>query len=254
VRPLLLALVALAACKFEIAAGGSSDDADVIDPDAARDAAIDAAIIDAPPPDAPGPPIQLLQKASAFLNNVTSVSCNFAMAQTAGHTNIVVVSWSSGTSDVATVVDTAGNTYVKAPLTIGNMYSIRIYYASNIQASSANRVTATFAQNMPFPKLRIFEYSGLATSDAYESGSSLSGTSMGAAAGPVMTTTPHTLLFAPNVINGVSGAVLPFVAVDTSDGDLVEHREVTTPGTYSAAATINASVSWVMMLAVFRGR
>ena len=216
--------------------------------DARIDAGIDA------PPDAPGPPIVMLQNAAHFENGGSMVSTPFGKPQTAGSVNLAVVSWSSGTLDVASVTDTAGNTYVKAPLQVAGQYSIRLYYAQNIVASASNRVTATFAQSMSFPKLRILEYSGLATSNLYEAGAAGIGTGTMQMAGPVTTTTPHVLLFAPNVYNGSSMPIAPFEGVDFSDGDLIETYEVQAPGTFTATAKGISSTNWVMMLVALRGR
>ena len=236
--------VLLGACGFGIGA---------VDERVTDAAPADAAAIDAPP-DAPGPPIANLQVAAHFEDNVAMVSCTYGKPQTAGNVNLVVVSWSSGTNDVASVTDTAGNTYTKVPLLISGAYSLRLFYAQNIVASASNRVTASFAQAMPFPKLRISEYAGLATANLYERGVTSAGTGTTQMAGPVTTTTPHALLFAPDVYNGSSMPVAPFAGVDFSDGDLIEAYEVTTPGTYTATASGSASTNWVMMLAVLRGR
>jgi hypothetical protein len=235
--------VALAGCGFDVPAGVDAGR----DPDAGADAAFDA------PADAPGPPIMLVQKASNYVANAQSVTCSFPADQTAGNTNIVVISWSSPTGEIQTVSDTAGNSYASTNLTIGNVYSMRIFYAAGIAgASVSNTVTARFPSNMPFPKLRVFEYSGLGPMP-FERGAAASGFGSVAASGAITTTTPHALLFAPNVINGNSNAILPYGMVDSSDGDLVEALEVQLPGTYTATATVSQA-SWVMMIAAFRGR
>lgn len=224
-RALVGLVMLVGACGFEIHAANSGGIDAPVGADAPADAAIDA------PPDAPGSAITLAQGAAHFENSGMLVICPYGKPQTAGNVNLVVVSWSSGTNDVLALTDTAGNTYVKAPLQIAGSYSIRLYYAMNIVASPSNRETATFAQSMSFPKLRVFEYAGLATTNLYERGVTSASTGTTQSAGPVITTTPHALLFAPNVYNGSSSPIAPFEGVDFSDGDLVETYEVKTPGT-----------------------
>src|SRR4051812_38459958 len=133
------------------------------------DGAVDVREIDAAPPDAPGPPIMFVQTAAHFENNMTRVDCTFTKPQVAGNTNIVVVSWFDGNNEVASLFDTAGNTYTRVPLLIAGPFSLRLYVASNIAEGAGNKVSVTFAQPMPFPKLRILEFSGLAA-NPYESG------------------------------------------------------------------------------------
>lgn len=237
-----LVVAVLAGCGFEVSPGVASDAPRAID------AAIDA------PADAPGPPIVLVQKASNFVTNSNTVDCTFAAPHTAGNATIVVVSWFSSAGEVQTVSDTDGNSYTSTNITIAGMYSMRIYYAASlVPASTTNRVFARFFTNVAFPKLRILEYAGLGPVP-FERGASSNGNGALATSGAITTTTPHALLFAPNVINGVSSAIAPFVMVDSSDGDLVETREVQVPGTYTATASLGLPNDWVMMIAAFRGR
>jgi hypothetical protein len=237
----LLVSAALVGCGFEVPAGVDA----ARDPDAAIDSPFDA------DPDAAGAPIVLVQKASNYVTNAATVTCAFPGNQTAGNTNIIVVSWSSSSGEVQSLSDSAGNAYTSTNLAVGNMYSLRIFYAPGIVGASANTLTAQFPANVSFPKLRIFEYSGLAPTP-FERGASDSGFGSLASSGTITTTAPHMLLFAPNVIGGSSSAIPPFVMVDYSDGDLVEGREVHAPGTYTATASAFMT-SWVMMIAAFRG-
>jgi hypothetical protein len=232
-------IAALAGCGFEVPAG--------VDAGGEPDAAIDSAI------DAPGPPIMLVQKASNYVTSALGVDCSFPVGQTAGNTNIIVVSWSSSTGEVESLSDSAGNIYTSTNLAVGSNYSIRIFYAAGIVATSVpNQVTARFPAYMSFPKLRVFEYSGLGPVP-FERGAANSGFGSLTTSGAITTTTPHALLFAANVISGSSSAIPPFVLQDSSDGDLVEAMEVQVPGTYTATATA-FQTNWVMMIAGFRGR
>jgi hypothetical protein len=232
-------LVALTGCGFAI--GASTGDA-FVEPDAAIDA--------------PGPPILLVQHASYYVTNGGAVGCTYALAQAAGNTNIAVIDWSGGTGDVMKITDTAGNSYVSTGTVTTGPYSLRIYYALGIHAAGAgtNRVTVTFTIDTSFPKLRVLEYAGLASENPFEIGTGSGGAGAVATSGAVTTTTPHTLLLAANVIAGVSTAIAPFLAADTSDGDLIETYEVRSPGTFAASGTVSSSGSWAMVLGAFRGR
>jgi hypothetical protein len=239
-------LAALAGCGFEASNGATVDAAR--EPDAAVDAAIDV-------PDGPPPAIMLAQNAARSVTSGATIDCAYPAAQTAGNTNIVVVSWTSNAGEVQTLSDTAGNTYVSTNLTVASStFSMRIYYAARtIPSPAGTLVTAHFPSSVPAPKLRILEYSGLAAAP-FERGVSASGNGVLASSGAITTTTPHVLLFAPNVIAGVSAPVLPFVVQDSSGGDLIEAEEVAVPGTYTALASVAPSAIWVMMIAAFRGQ
>ncbi len=95
---------------------------------------------------------------------VTAVSATYLNAEVAGDTNVVIIGWNNATSNIASVTDTAGNTYaVAAPTVRGTGLSQAIYYAKSIRASAAgaNTVTATFNASTAYPDLRILEYGGL---------------------------------------------------------------------------------------------
>ena len=71
----------------------------------------------------------------------------------AGDTNILAIGWNNATSNITSVVDSAGNVYQLAvPMARGTGISQAIYYASNIKAAAAgtNTVTVTFNTSTPF--------------------------------------------------------------------------------------------------------
>src|SRR5436190_15509791 len=68
--------------------------------------------------------------------SVPSVAVTFNSAQTAGNLNLVAVGWNDTQATVASVTDTAGNSYARAvgPI-LGAGLSQSIYYAKNIKAA-----------------------------------------------------------------------------------------------------------------------
>ena len=79
------------------------------------------------------------------------------------------------------------------PTARGAGMSQAIYYAPNIKAAPAatNTVTVTFNTATPYVDIRALEYSGLATTNPFDVGTSASGTSTTATSGTVTTTTPR---------------------------------------------------------------
>src|SRR5262245_28417305 len=93
----------------------------------------------------------------------SSVTVTYTAAQVAGDTNIVAIGWSNSTSSVISVTDTKGNSYAPAlaPTVQSGIQSHVIYIAKNIAAAAANSntVTVTFSAAVPYPDVRILEYS-----------------------------------------------------------------------------------------------
>ncbi len=107
-------------------------------------------------------PIAFVQVAAATpQTNQTAVPVALPTAQVAGNLNAVVVGWNDVAANVASVTDTAGNTYLPAaPVTRGAGISQGVYYAANI-AGGANTVTVTFDRPAAYVDVRVAEYSGL---------------------------------------------------------------------------------------------
>ena len=97
-----------------------------------------------------------------------SVSVTFPGGQTAGDLNLVVVGWNDISSTIASVQDSAGNTYVLAAGTVSTALpalnaspagvSQAIYYAKNIKAVATNTITVTFNSFTAGQDVRILEY------------------------------------------------------------------------------------------------
>ena len=180
-----------------------------------------------------------------------TVAVTFPGAQTAGNLNIVVVGWNDTTSAVTSVNDAAGNSYALAiGPTSGTALQQSIYYAANITGGT-NKVTVTFNQGATYPDIRILEYHGVTTLDAF---SGASGNSTAANSGSATTTSASELIFGANTVFTLTGAAgAGFTSrIITSDGDIAEDKIATAAGSNSAAATLNSSGPWVMQMVTFK--
>jgi glucose/arabinose dehydrogenase/PKD repeat protein len=191
--------------------------------------------------------------------NQSQVSVTYTNAQVAGNSNIIVIGWNNSTSNVTSVVDSAGNVYkIAAPVVRGTNISQAIYYASNIKASApgGNRVTVTFNTATPYVDLRATEYSGLDPVSPLDVSRSASGRSATANSGAITTTAARELIFAAGTTTGaftVPGSGFTNRIITTPDGDIVEDRFVTATGSYSSTATLSASSAyWVMQVVAFK--
>jgi len=167
----------------------------------------------------------------------SQVSVTYANAQGEGDTNILAIGWKDATSNITSVIDSAGNTYqVAVPTVRGTGLSQAIYYAKDIHAAAAgaNTVTVTFNVAAPFIHFRATEYSGLDTANPLDVGVSAKGTSATPNSGSVTTTVAQELVF------GAGRAYGTFTAAGTNftsraiGGDIAEDMFVTATGSYSA--------------------
>ena len=202
--------------------------------------------------------IAYVQDADQDPASASSVSVKYATAQTAGDLNVVAVAWNNSTSAVNSVTDTSGNAYLLAvgPTSYAGKGTQLIYYAQNIAAAAAgaNTVTVTFNATVPYPDVRILEYSGISSS-ALDVAVGASGNSSSLSSGAVTTTNANDLLVGANYIGGCFKAVGTGYTqrlVTSPDCDLVEDEVVAATGSYSATATQGGANWWVMQLAAFR--
>lgn len=245
------AIVALGGCSFQ--PGAYRADASRADDDGRR---VDGAgQIDAFIPDAPPPPITYVQ-GQVFTNggNNSIVASAFLQDQAAGNLNVVIISWSDQADMVSAVADTKGNQYFSATTLLqAQGYSQRVYYAPNIK-SGPNLVTVGLSGNVPSPKLRMFEYSGIAKTLPVDMSATNSGNGTVASAGPITTVQPRELLFVATTIGTVGIVGQDFTQRQLDNGDLVEDRIVDTVGAYSGTAGLTNSGGWIMQMVAFKGQ
>lgn len=185
-----------------------------------------------------------------------TVSAQYLYAQTSGNLNVVAINWNDSTHTVTSVVDSLGNTYVKAigPTRSGQFTSY-VYYAPNIRAGS-NTVTVTMNGGVAFPDLRVLEYSGFSPSVSVENANGAIGTSVTSTVSGMVASNPGELIFFTaatehKFVSAVPPAVSRIITPHDIEisGDLI----TTAPGTYSVSATNNVSAEWDMQAVSFLG-
>jgi PKD repeat protein len=204
-------------------------------------------------------PVAFVQvNAATPQTNQTSVAVTYASAQVAGDTNILAIGWNNATSNITSVIDSAGNVYeLAAPTARGSGISQSIYYAKNIKAAAAgaNTVTVTFNTATPYVDIRATEYSGLDPINPLDATASASGSSSSPSSGSVTTTAARELIFGAGItIGGFGAAGTNFTSriITSPDLDIAEDRFVTTAGSYSATASLTGSAAWVMQVVAFK--
>lgn len=203
-------------------------------------------------------PIVFVREAVTTAGNGNTVTAALP-TQDAGDSLIAVVSWTNNTGTVMAMTDTQGNTWTSAaPVDHSGQLSLQIWWTANI-AAGGNQVTAMISNNVNAPKLRLFEYAGLAKVAPVDGTSTASTSDVGAmltvsSTGPVATTNAHDLLFAANVATRSTTGIAPgYTQRQLDNGHVTIDQEVTATGTYTASATLAQSASWVMTLVAFKG-
>jgi chitodextrinase len=208
-------------------------------------------------------PITFVQSKNNSPNNssLTTLSVAFPSAQTAGDLNVVAIGWGSSTVAVSSVTDSKGNAYTLAvgPTSMsGVSATTSIYYAKNIVAAAAgaNTVTVTFNSAVPFPDLRVAEYSGINTTSPLDVTAAATGTSTLCDSGSATTTNANDLLVGSNwIVSATSSAGTGFIQREGQtgwDGDILEDRIVSAAGAYDATAANSTSSQWIMQMAAFK--
>jgi hypothetical protein len=234
----------------------ADSDAPAVVPDSPDESGTDSPA-DAPAPDAP-PPIGFVQIAAATPQTATAnVSVTYAVAQTAGDFDVVVVGWNDTVAQVTSIGDFSGNLYSRAvgPATESTQLSQSIYYSPNIRAAAAgaNVVSVTFSVAAKYVDVRTVEYRGIATANPLDQTSQANGMTAAASAPAVTTTYSNELIVAAGMTTGTFQPVAaPFVqrTITTPDGDTVEDQIVTSLGSYGVTAQQNGA--WIMQLVAFR--
>jgi cellulose synthase/poly-beta-1,6-N-acetylglucosamine synthase-like glycosyltransferase/transposase-like protein len=194
-----------------------------------------------------------VQSKSANCNAVTSCPIAFTNNNAAGNLIIVSMTLNSATL-TASVADSQTNTYQTAigPYTMGTARSY-IFYAMNIKVG-ANTVTVSTSGSTN-TKNQIFEYTGLATTNALDQTST--NTNTGATAhntGAAVTTTQANELLFANFINPTASTWTEgadFTKREFSTRTITEERIVSSTGNYQGTASTNTSVNSIGMLATF---
>jgi hypothetical protein len=170
----------------------------------------------------------------------------------------VAIGFNDSTSTITSVTDTAGNVYqLAAPLTRGSGMRQAIYAAKNVKASIAanSAVTVQFSNAVPFPDVRVAEYSGLDPVNPLDTAASAAGSGVTASSGNLTTSAPSELIFgAGYTSNQFVGGSNGFTSrIINGDEDIAGNEFVSTQGTYAATAKKAASsAAWIMQAVAFR--
>ncbi len=187
----------------------------------------------------------------------TTTTVTFDSAQTAGNLNVVIVSWNDPTSTLVSITDTQGNTYSKAigPTLSAGHETQYIYYAKNILAAAAgaNTVSVVASTAVPYPDIRIAEYSGIDTVNPLDGAIGAAGVGSLMDSGLMTTTNANDLLVAGNELEFATTDVGPGYTerLFTNDSSMLMDQVVTSTGSYNATATQDSGW-WVMQLAAFK--
>ena len=104
-----------------------------------------------------------------------------ALATTTGNAIFVAISAYSSNGTVTGVADTAGNTYVRAGNEEGGdaTHKASVWYALNITGNASNVVTATYTGSSAYRCIAVAQFSGIATSGAYDQTAAVTTTAQG---------------------------------------------------------------------------
>jgi len=184
----------------------------------------------------------------------STVSATYGDAQSAGDVSLVFIAWGDSTANVTSITDTSGNTYTRAagPTRIDGTAAQAVYYAKNIAAAAANAntVTVTFDHEVPYPDVRIAEYSGVSTTTPIDAAAVSTGYGTALDSGPLVTTAANERIVLGNclaTITTAEGSGYQERLLDTF-GQVIADAPASSPGTYHATDTQNEG--WWILQAV----
>lgn len=179
-------------------------------------------------------------------------------AATNGNMMLILCHWNNQAVS-ATVHDQMGNTYIPIfPATFsGPSDAFQVWYAKDIKGGVPLTVTINFSGNTTsFSVLDIIEYAGLDPSNPLDAIASATGNSSVQNSGNAVSTASGSETAIG--LFGYGGYALPYTAgsgytmrgYDAST--MLEDKQVSAPGTYSATASSNLSSYWAAFLMTFR--
>ncbi len=232
-------------------------------------------VISTPPPTSSAPLVQTnYQWLSSYFAQVPPtaggaacspapcVAQTFLNPNTAGNMIFIWVSWNSGTLTLTRLSDSAGNTYVHVPgYPVSGSITDDFWVAYNVNGAPNNKITALFTGTAVPIYLQISEYSGVATSNAFDVTSTfrkqvqcVAPCTLSTAATPNTTQASELLIAVFDVGKGTLTAGSGWVPdascaaclgweTDVSGNVLIEHRLVSTTGSFTATVS-DAMAGW----------
>ena len=188
----------------------------------------------------------------------STVTVPFPQAQGTGDLDVIAIGFNDSTSTITSVTDSEGNAYqLAASTTRGTGLSQAVYYAKNIKAATAgsNVVTVQFSDAVPYPDVRVAEYSGVDPVNPLDTSASAVGSGATTNSGNLTTSAASELIFGAGMttdrfVGGTNGLISRLIT--PVDGDIAGDESAGTPGTYAATATLSTSAKWVMQAVAFR--
>lgn len=179
-----------------------------------------------------------------------------AFSVTGGNFVVVAVSW-EGSGTLTSVTDSKGNTYaLRTERRQPAADAVQLAHAENVTGDAALVITANFSGTIDFSSIRAIQYSGMATSSAFDVEAGGNGNSAAASSGSVSTNQADALLInaAVNFGGGITfSPTSPWVTeVTESSNCAVDERIVAATSSYSAAQTLSGSSDWAIAFAAFK--
>ena len=180
----------------------------------------------------------------------------FATNVTTGNMLVVWIWYNSATQSVASISDTAFNTYKRAlPATHGagslGAWQQEIWYANNIKGAPNLTVTAVFSGIFSGEKaISVHEYQGLDPNAPLDQSASKTGVTANANCGP-LTVAAGQLVFAAALFKGMGSSGAGFSQRSSLKNNVTEDQLASAAGPVTAMFA-NAAVDWITQMVSFK--
>jgi hypothetical protein len=201
-------------------------------------------------------PIGFVQVALTDKNFASTVSATYPGPQRAGDFNVLVIGWSTGAHQIASIRDSAGNSYAIGAGISESGIAMDVYFAKGIAASASNTVTVDLNSD-DYLSLEILEYSGLSNVDKSAPGGGTG--NMASTKATAMTSASRELVFGAGAPDqnasahfASAGSGFTQRVITPVSGILAEDLVVSQVGSYTASATLDSSSEWAMLVVTFK--
>ncbi|MFH0825301.1 MAG: hypothetical protein V2B18_21325 [Pseudomonadota bacterium] len=188
-------------------------------------------------------------------NYSTSLGCPLGASTTAGNQIIVCIVFSGGSAATISSVADGHNTYASV-IDVTGAPKIALYKAESI-AGGAETVTVTCDAEAGNLSIAAFEVEGAAT-NSYDVGEyAVSGWGTSADSGNGEATSQNNCLLIGLIGHNSAGATnfaagANWTLLDSANSIYVEHRTVSSTGTYDATASWTGDMNWSCIFAAFK--
>lgn len=191
------------------------------------------------------------QIAAKNAGTASSTTQAFAGNVTAGNLIFVIVAW-NGTATVSSVADGGlGNTYTQtdAKQAWGTADNVQGFYAKNINGGACTITVTLSLTSVSYLEVYQMEVSGSDTTAPLDAHNTSSGTTNDPASGNLVTGTANEMIigYCANMTAGAG-----YTSDSTFDSNQLEHKVVSSTGTYTATFVGDGSSGWGMVAATFK--